>query len=193
MDLAPSRRHWLMPWLAPLLLGAAYLVELRWEGAATEPAGLLLQVLFGVPLILALSVLLAVGEQELHTRTMTRCVRRWLVWTPRALLLLFVAFLALLSVDVFEPGRSAAEIAIGLLMHNLPTLALLALTVGAWRRPWIGSLGLVAFTGWWLWAFQWSRAFPLSVVLLMAGLPLAVAALLLLNWSLLPPTQPTRA
>jgi hypothetical protein len=105
-------------------------------------------------------------------------LRGWLVWTPRLLLLLFLAFLALLSLDVVAEGRGAGEVALGLLVHSLPALALLAAALAAWRWPLVGALGLAAFAAWWLLTFA-GRGFLPSVVLLMAVLPLTTAALFL--------------
>ncbi len=47
---------WLAPWLAPAVLTATYVAELWREPAAAEPAGLLVQVVFGLPLVVAASV-----------------------------------------------------------------------------------------------------------------------------------------
>jgi hypothetical protein len=183
-----SHHRWLAPWLAPIASGGLYLTELLREGATDEPVGLLAQIVFAAPLVVAATVLLAALEQEVRMGELTPRLRGWLVWTPRILLLLFVAVLALFSLDVFEEGLGAGEIALGLLMHNLPTLALLAAAVAAWRWPLVGAVGLAAFAAWWLLAFA-VRGFVPSVVLLMAGLPLAVAALFLASWRWRDPTQ----
>ena len=138
--------------------------------------------MLAAPLVLAASVLFAVVEQEARARALTPRLRRWLLWTPRVLLLGFVAFLALLSLDVFVEGRGPGAIALGLLLHNLPALVLLGVALLAWRWPWVGALGLAAFAAWWLPVFA-GRGFLPSVVLLMAVLPLTVSALFLLSWS----------
>jgi hypothetical protein len=179
----PTTYRRLPPWLAPAVLAALYLAELWREGAASEPIGLLIQLGLAAPLVLAASVLLAVAEQAVRAHTLTPRSRRWLLWTPRALLLGFVAFLGLLSLDVFGEGRSAGEIALGLVLHNLPALGLLGVALAAWRWPWVGALGLAAFAAWWLPAFS-GRGFAPSVFLLMAVLPLTVSALFLLSWTL---------
>jgi hypothetical protein len=105
-------------------------------------------------------------------------MQRWLVWTPRVLVLLFAAFLAIFSLDVVGEGRNAGEIALGLLLHNLPSLVLLAAALAAWRWPWVGAVGLAAFAAWWLLNFSGRMFFP-SVFLQLAILPLTVAALFL--------------
>jgi len=66
---------------------------------------------------------------------------RLLYWTPRVLSILFICFLTMFSLDVFEPGRSAGEIAIGLLMHNIPSIILTILLVISWKKEIVGALG----------------------------------------------------
>jgi hypothetical protein len=142
------------------------------------------------PLIIAGSVLLSVAEQEVRTRTVTPQLRGWLLWTPRVVLLALVGFLALLSLDVFMEGRSAGEVALGLLMHNILALVLVAASVAAWRWPWVGALALLAFVAWWLSFF--GGQFFLSVALLLAVMPLTVAAPFLLSWQLTDSTSRQR-
>jgi hypothetical protein len=186
-------RLWLMPWLTPILAGAAYLAALWLEMRQAPPVGpaeLLVLFALAAPLVVAASVLLAIAEQELRAHRLTPRLQRWLLWTPRVLVFLFVVFLAMFSVDVFVEGRSAQEIGLALLMHNLPALALLAAGLLAWRWPLAGALGLTAFVVWWL-PMTLGHRFFLSVFLLLAVLPLAGAALFWLNWMLHIPTRRT--
>jgi len=192
MNRHTARPHWVMSWLAPLALSAVYVLELSREGVFVDPVMLLTQVVFAAPLVIAGSVLLMVLEQEGRAHTLTSRLGSWLLWTPRALLLCFVAILALFSLDVFEAGRSAQQIAVGLLMHNLPALGLLGLTAIAWRWPWVGAVGLAAFAAWWLSLFGGSGFLP-SVFLLLVVLPLTLAVLYLLNWWLGGPERGTAA
>ncbi len=63
---------------------------------------------------------------------------RILYWSPRVLSILFICFLTMFSFDVFEPGRSGGEIALGLLMHNIPSIILIILLAIAWRKEIVG-------------------------------------------------------
>ncbi|MDH7498635.1 MAG: hypothetical protein QHH05_09375 [Syntrophomonadaceae bacterium] len=74
---------------------------------------------------------------------MAQQTRAFTYWAPRVLSLLFVAFLALFSLDVIEPGMSAGQIALGLLMHNIPALLLLAVVVVAWKRELVGAVAFM--------------------------------------------------
>ena len=71
MKTSTSLHRWVMPWLAPVALGVAYVVELVREGLAGEPLALLVQVLLAAPPVMALSVLLAIAEQELRAHALT--------------------------------------------------------------------------------------------------------------------------
>lgn len=65
---------------------------------------------------------------------------RILYWSPRVLSILFICFLTMFSFDVFEPGRSVGEIALGLLMHNIPSIILIILLIIAWRKEIAGAI-----------------------------------------------------
>lgn len=72
-------------------------------------------------------------------------ISKTLYWTPRVLSIIFIAFLSLFSLDVFSMGLDAKGILVGLFMHNIPTLILLALLIIAWRYEIVGAIvfGLV--------------------------------------------------
>jgi hypothetical protein len=67
-------------------------------------------------------------------------INRFIYWTPRILAILFLCFLAMFSLDVFEPGLSAGEIALGLLMHNIPVLILLVFLIISWKYEIVGAI-----------------------------------------------------
>ncbi len=64
-------------------------------------------------------------------------------WTPRILSILLICFLTLFSLDVFEPGLSAGEIALALLMHNIPSIIMIIILVVAWRIEIVGAIGFI--------------------------------------------------
>lgn len=69
---------------------------------------------------------------------------KFLYRLPRILSILFILFLSLFSLDVFESGMSFREIAIGLFMHNIPTLVMIVVLIIAWRND---AFGAIAFIG----------------------------------------------
>lgn len=62
---------------------------------------------------------------------------------PRILSILFVLFLMLFSLDVFDSSASAGDIAIGLLVHNLPALLLLVAAIISWKYEIVGGVVFV--------------------------------------------------
>lgn len=112
-----------------------------------------------------------------------------LYWTPRILSILFICLLTLFSLDVFEPGMSAGETALGLLMHNIPSIIMIILLVIAWRKEIIGAvsyfgagllyIGFVVFSvinsG-----LQWYLAITWSITI--AGPAFIIGILFLINW-----------
>jgi hypothetical protein len=68
---------------------------------------------------------------------------RALFWAPRALSILFIAFVSLFALDVFGEGYGFWWTLIHLLMHLTPSFFMLAALVVAWRWEWVGS---AAFT-----------------------------------------------
>jgi hypothetical protein len=106
--------------------------------------------------------------------------KKFLLWTPRLLLIAFALFLVIFSFDVFEEGKSVTEIVLGFVLHNIPTMLLGVLVFVAWRREWVGALVClllaVAYIAWF-----WGR-FPLSTYFIMAGTLFLVGALYAVNW-----------
>jgi hypothetical protein len=90
---------------------------------------------------------------------------------------------------VFEPGMSAGEVALGLLMHNIPSIILIILLVIAWRKEIVGAvsyfgagllyIGFVTFSvvnsglPWYI-AITWS--------ITIAGPAFIIGVLFLINW-----------
>ena len=52
-------------------------------------------------------------------------VNKFIFWTPRILAILFILFLAMFSLDVFESASGFGEILVGLFIHNIPAMILL--------------------------------------------------------------------
>ncbi|MBI3964744.1 MAG: hypothetical protein HY329_03830 [Chloroflexi bacterium] len=106
---------------------------------------------------------------------------RWLLfWTPRVGSLLFVSFMSIFALDVFDAGYSFWETVLALLIHLTPVGVLLGGTWVAWRQAWTGALFFAGWVAWYLVTF-WEM-FPLSVYLIFAGVPAALGVLFLLSW-----------
>lgn len=67
-------------------------------------------------------------------------MRKFIYWAPRILSIIFILFLALFSLDVFQPGLTTSQIALGLFMHNLPSLFLLLILIISWKYEIVGGI-----------------------------------------------------
>jgi len=107
-------------------------------------------------------------------------LRRIVVWTPRALGLLFAAFISLFALDVFGAGYGFWETAAAFLIHLVPTAIILAALAAAWRWAWTGAV-LFAGLGVWYLVMAWGQ-FLWTTYLIVAGPAFLVAALFLASW-----------
>ncbi len=140
---------------------------------------LILAIPFG--LIFGSIYVLVVGFRE-HSRSgkIDPNLAKIIHWTPRIAGILIIFFISLFSLDVFEmPGTFLQKLG-GLLIHNIPSIAMLAILLIAWKRPVIGfvsfSVAAVLFT-----AFFVKSVF--SVNLFIFVLPnLLIATLFYADW-----------
>lgn len=68
---------------------------------------------------------------------------KFVFWTPRVLSIIFVLFLFLMSLDVFEEGLNFWQTALALLMHNIPAIILLIVTIISWKKEIVGGVGFI--------------------------------------------------
>jgi len=61
-------------------------------------------------------------------------------WTPRILCILAILFISLFALDSFGPGRTFWQQIGAFLMHMVPSFALLALIIVAWKWELIGGI-----------------------------------------------------
>jgi len=93
----------------------------------------------------------------------------------RILAILYIAFISIFALDVFEEGYGFWGTMVALFMHLIPSFLLIAGLVVAWKRPTAGGviflvLGIV-FT-------LWFRTYQRIDVFLLVSLPLFVIGLL---------------
>ena len=112
-------------------------------------------------------------------------ISKWLYWTPRALGIIFVIFLSLFSLDVFETASGFWEIFFALFLHNIPAIILL---IFSWKHELVGavvfSLAGIIYLIWIIItsltnSFEW---FYFVWVLQITGPAFIVAVLFYLNW-----------
>ena len=106
-------------------------------------------------------------------------VQRAILWAPRILTIAFALFISIFALDVFSHSRGFAETLLALMIHLIPTFALLAMLLLAWRWEWIGAVVSAALLALFLWWNFTVRHNAPGAVLLIAG-PLALMTVLYL-------------
>jgi hypothetical protein len=56
-----------------------------------------------------------------------------LLWLPRILAILFIIFISLFALDIFEMGLTGWDVVVGLFMHLIPSFVCIAILIIAWR------------------------------------------------------------
>jgi hypothetical protein len=110
-----------------------------------------------------------------------------LFWAPRALSIVFIAFLSIFALDVFDGHHGFWQTVLAFIMHEIPVLALIAALILAWRWEWIGAALYAAAGSLYIaWVVSLSRplspAMRLIWILTIAGPAFIIAGLFLANW-----------
>ena len=113
-------------------------------------------------------------------------VSKFVYWTPRIVSIIFIAFLALMSLDVFDMGLGFWQTLGGLFMHNIPALILLAVLVISWKYEIVG--GIVFILAGILYIFfafarnadNWRMALVWSIQI--AGVAFIIGGFFIANW-----------
>jgi hypothetical protein len=71
-------------------------------------------------------------------------ISKVLYWTPRILSIIFILFLAMFSLDIFDSCTNFLNCSGGLLIHNIPVFILIIILCFAWKREWIGAISFLA-------------------------------------------------
>ncbi len=113
--------------------------------------------------------------------------RRMLFWTPRVLSIIFIAFLSIFALDVFDGQHGLWQVRSAFLIHEIPVFVLLAALILAWRWEWVGTLlysGLALLYVGWVMFMQHHIPPParLGAILIMGGPAFVIAGLFLANW-----------
>ena len=111
--------------------------------------------------------------------------KRTLFWAPRVLSIIFIAFVSLFALDVFNEHAGLWQTLVALTMHLIPSFVLIVVLVLAWRWEWIGA-ALYGAAGLLYVTLTLSRPLPpatkLTWILTIAGPALIIAGLFLANW-----------
>jgi hypothetical protein len=119
---------------------------------------------------------------------MAQKINKFLYWTPRILAIIFILFLAVFSLDIFEMKLGFWGTIAGLFMHNIPVFILLIILLISWRREIVGGLVftlsgilyiLMILTHMLRGLFEWQS---LAYSLIIAGPALIIGILFIIGW-----------
>lgn len=119
---------------------------------------------------------------------MKQKTNRFVYWTPRILSIIFILFLAMFSLDVFDSESSPSQIALGLLMHNIPVFILTVILIISWKHEIVG--GVVFILGGLFYIFQMVmtaltnpfEVYMLSYSFIIAGPAFFIGILFIIGW-----------
>lgn len=100
-------------------------------------------------------------------------------WSPRILSLAFVLFLSLFALDVFSE-YSGWESVLAFLIHLLPSLVLLGITIIAWKHDLAGTIAFFGFAALYVFLAGFDR--PWSWYALISSPATIVGILFLMSW-----------
>jgi hypothetical protein len=111
--------------------------------------------------------------------TMNKILRQTLFWLPRGMGIVFVLFLSIFALDIFDTGLNFWETILGLFMHLIPSIVLAIAVAASWRHEWVGA---AVFMGWTVFYVTVMRGFDWIAYALIAGIPFGVGVLFLAGW-----------
>jgi hypothetical protein len=110
---------------------------------------------------------------------MNTTLKKSLFWVPRIAGILFVLFISLFALDIFDERLGFWGTIVGLFMHLLPSILLTIAIVIAWKREWFGAL---LFIGWAVWYVASMRRLDWIAYTVLAGLPVVIGLFFLAGW-----------
>ncbi|MBW2967235.1 hypothetical protein KY362_01990 [Candidatus Woesearchaeota archaeon] len=72
-----------------------------------------------------------------------KTIEKFIFWTPRILSILFILFLTMFSLDIFDLGLGFWGTVLGLLIHNIPSFVLTIILIISWKYEIVGGIGYI--------------------------------------------------
>ena len=115
---------------------------------------------------------------------MERNISKFLYWTPRILSIIFILYLTLFSLDIFEMKLGFWGTIVGLFMHNIPALILSIVLLISWKYEIVGGIvfilaGILYIVTLTMNPFEW---YMLSWSLMIAGPAFLIGILFIAGW-----------
>jgi hypothetical protein len=119
---------------------------------------------------------------------MEKKINRFVYWTPRILSIIFILFLAMFSLDVFDMKLGFWETVLGLFMHNIPVFVLSIVLLISWKHEIVGGITFILAGTLYVVmilmnvlrnSFEW---YMVSWILTIAGPAFLIGILFIINW-----------
>jgi thiol:disulfide interchange protein len=110
--------------------------------------------------------------------------KKVLYWFPRILSIIFILFLSVFSLDIFEGNYGFWGTILGLFMHNIPSIILLIILIISWKHEIVGGIAFIlAGILYIVWAVNYRPEMEIIYgILLIAGPAFLIGVLWFLNW-----------
>lgn len=112
-------------------------------------------------------------------------INKFIYWTPRILSIIFLLFLAMFSLDIFDGNYGFWGTVLGLFMHNIPTFILLIVLLISWKHEIVGGIVFI-LAGLAFLALSFIRTpfawYVLLGILIIAGPAFFIGILFLIGW-----------
>ena len=106
--------------------------------------------------------------------------KRFLLWAPRILGILFAVLVTMFAFDVFGQGYGLWRTIAAFLVHLIPTYIVIIALIVAWRWEWVGAVVFFALA---VFSVVWSRGrFGFVAYLRISGHMVLIGVLFLLSW-----------
>jgi hypothetical protein len=115
-------------------------------------------------------------------------INKFIYWTPRILSIIFILFLAIFSLDVFDMKLGFWGTVLGLFMHNIPVFILSIVLLISWKHEIVGGIAftlagtlyiVILLMNMLRNSFEW---YMVSWILIIAGPAFLIGILFIINW-----------
>ena len=111
-------------------------------------------------------------------------INKFIDWTPRILSIVFILFLMLFSLDIFDLQLGFWGTILGLFMNNIPALLLLIILIISWKHEIVGGIAFILAGILYIILlmrnpFEW---YYLAWAAQISGIAFLIGILFLINW-----------
>ena len=113
-------------------------------------------------------------------------VTKFIYWTPRILSIIFICFLAMFSLDIFDMNLGLWGTILGLFMHNIPVFILLIALLISWKYEIVGGIAFILAGIAYIVSLMFRGPFELYMIawaIQIAGPAFFIGILFLINWT----------